>query len=150
MIFFSWLISPWPHLLFWCSLFLLSLFQRALRKHTFILLQCALTIGFIMLFVGLMKLGFAKSRPNLVTNDFRAFPSGHAAIAFGLAGLTRRPVYFLLAMGLTSTRILLGYHDLIDVIVGSLIGVITATMIYSLTCRHRKQIEQAIGLLNLK
>lgn len=102
-----------------------------------------------MLFVGLMKLGVAKSRPDLFANDFRAFPSGHAAIAFGLAGLTRRPLYFLLAIPLVSSRIFLGRHDLIDVFVGALVGLITAIAAYALTVKYRKQIEQAIGLLNL-
>lgn len=96
-----------------------------------------------------MKLAIAKPRPDLTMNDFRSFPSSHAAIAFGIAYLLRRPIYYFLAIPLVSTRILLGRHDLIDVMGGSLVGIAIAALTYYLTLRYQKQIEQAIGLLNL-
>jgi membrane-associated phospholipid phosphatase len=67
-------------------------------------------------------------------HNFHAFPSGHTASAFALAtvlavALDNRPlsVLFLLTAILVGySRIYLGQHFLIDVLFGSLIGVISA------------------------
>ena len=79
----------------------------------------------------------ARSRPGLelgailvgsTTNDSYSFPSGHATIAFAMAVVLShkepkwRRVFYVLAVLISLSRIFLGKHYPIDVIVGGLLG----------------------------
>lgn len=71
-------------------------------------------------------------------HDFNSFPSGHTMTAFALATfvalmLKNRRYSVLLLIGAMLTgisRVYLGHHFLIDIMAGSLVGVIVATGFY--------------------
>ena len=79
----------------------------------------------------------ARSRPGLelgailvgsTTNDSYSFPSGHATIAFAMAVVLSRKepkwwwIFYVLAVLISLSRIFLGKHYPLDVIVGGLLG----------------------------
>ena len=84
--------------------------------------------------------------------DFNSFPSGHTMAAFTLAlfvalFLGNRKYAFWLFVGAFLTglsRIYLGHHFLIDIIVGSLIGTLVALIIYFLFEKYINQDKAVI------
>jgi membrane-associated phospholipid phosphatase len=77
-------------------------------------------------------------------SGFNSFPSGHTTSAFALATLlalfsgskTRGLAFLLIAVGVGYSRIYLGQHFLPDVIAGSVLGTLTAIVIYTLGPRN--------------
>lgn len=80
----------------------------------------------------------------LYPNDY-SFPSGHAASSFGAAILFswyhRKKIYFFLTIAslISFSRIYLGYHYPLDVIIGAILGTcIGYTIIYVWTHLYKK------------
>lgn len=60
-------------------------------------------------------------RPNCPSCSL-GMPSGHAQLAFFLAGYSENPLMFVLASLIAISRVIFGYHTVNQVIVGSIIG----------------------------
>ncbi len=109
----------------------------------------AATLGLIGLApaVVLLKGIFNRPRPTPPTSRWNAsFPSGHAALAFYIAGYhtaayprweVQIPLY-LWAVGVAYSRVYLRRHWPTDVVVGALIGWTAGRLVF----RHRKVLEE--------
>jgi membrane-associated phospholipid phosphatase len=80
------------------------------------------------------------SVPGIEMHSYNSFPSGHTATAFALffslIFIIQNKflvfIFFILAIGVAYSRIYLAQHFPVDVLGGSIIGVITAFSIYPL------------------
>jgi membrane-associated phospholipid phosphatase len=90
----------------------------------------------------LLKSAVGERRPHLPhplieIPHSSSFPSGHAATSFAcatvLAMLTPRaaPFFFVLALAIAYSRLYVGVHWPLDVLVGALIGFVTALLLLS-------------------
>jgi len=69
-----------------------------------------------------------KERPN--KKDKLSFPSGHTATVWYIAGIYNwNPIILLWAISVSYSRIVLSYHDLIDVFAGFIIGTLSSNII---------------------
>lgn len=92
------------------------------KRHAFV--QCVGMLGLIGL-VGALKMAVGKRRPNGADNE--SFPSGHAALAVYVAGMSRwNPWVVSWAALASASRVMLRHHDVVDVSAGAALGAITA------------------------
>ncbi len=133
------------------TLFLLFLFFWFKKKSYFqnrtLYLFSAIALSGII--VDILKVIFGRFRPALFFKEelygfspmhfgslYNSFPSGHSATAFslgvGLALLFPKYRYFfiLFAVLVAFSRVILGFHYLSDIVVGSFIGALTAIYLY--------------------
>lgn len=129
------------------------------RKRNLLLSRRALYLFCVVatagLFVDIVKVISGRFRPTLyfsngwygfdffrLQSDYLSFPSGHSATAIGVAVAlgTIYPAirYPLLAVALciSASRVIISSHYMSDVLVGSLIGGITAAFLYRLYFRQ--------------
>jgi membrane-associated phospholipid phosphatase len=104
----------------------------------------------------LLKLVFGRSRPHLwiehgvytfrlFTNslDFSSFPSEHASVAAALAATfsifvpTYRPTFYLVAIVVACSRVVIGVHYPSDMMAGMLVGLISVSMIAASFRRYK-------------
>lgn len=133
-------------------LLLLSLFLIFRKKDPFIsyqILYLFTAVAISGIFVDIVKIVFARYRPEMLFQHdlygfvgfkmgalFNSLPSGHSATAFALAvGLTfivprYKNFYFSIAILVASSRVILTFHYLSDVLIGSLFGGIIAFILY--------------------
>lgn len=77
-----------------------------------------------------------------------AFPSGHATIAFAMAYLLahneprRRWIFYLLAILISFSRIYLGKHYPLDVLIGSVLGLVIGWAVITLYNKMHGQIKR--------
>lgn len=129
--------------------------QRSLvaaNRALFVLLGCTVA----PFLTDILKLFFGRSRPYLLLEqgiyafrflaadpDFSSFPSEHATIAAAMAATfsmlfrTYRPTFFLVALLVACSRIVLGVHYPSDAIAGMLVGLATISIIEA-AFRHYK------------
>jgi len=108
---------------------------RPAGVHAGLRLACGCTLGALMAQV--LKRTLNRARPSSAIEGFEAlmenpdrfsFPSGHTAAAFGVAvALVGEPAYagslsFTLATGIALSRVYLGAHYPLDVLVGVVLG----------------------------
>lgn len=141
------------------------------------LIDFGLAMGTVAVIVRLLRISFPRARPQRVFEDLVAsgevhvalgeiakkfsFPSGHTAMAFGLATLftiwayrTGAPwkgrltfcVMFLLAIGTGLARIYTAVHFPLDVVAGMTAGIVGPLLIASLTKRWRRRRDAKAGL----
>ncbi len=78
---------------------------------------------------------FTGFLPGLSNFKAQSMPSGDAAIAFAVSVILaqffpkHKVIFYILAIGSAASRVMLGYHYLSDVIVGSLIGYLSAKLV---------------------
>jgi len=121
--------------------------DRARRNMAFLVLLVSILSGTT---VTLVKVGVQRPRPfiaagvptetphesKLTNSDFHSFPSGHTAVAFGLAmSLTLlypqgKVLFFTLASLAGAQRVITQAHYPSDVLAGILVGVITAQLVF--------------------
>lgn len=120
---------------------------RALRDAVFFVVSCL----FVWAIVELIKGTVAFPRPHqyfygvrtlLVYGDFDSFPSLHAAFSFALASIiytqqkTLGILLFIGALLVSFSRVFVGVHFPIDVIVGAVIGGVVPWVLRSITARY--------------
>jgi undecaprenyl-diphosphatase len=85
--------------------------------------------------------------PLILTNypfDY-SFPSGHAATSFAAATILayfdkkRKKLFYLIAVLIAFSRVYLGYHYFLDVIVGAMLGYLISKFILLFYVKHAKQ-----------
>ncbi len=78
---------------------------------------------------------FTGFLPGLSNFKAQSMPSGDAAIAFAISVILahffpkHKIIFYILALGSAISRVMLGYHYLSDVIVGSLIGYLAGQLV---------------------
>jgi len=123
------------------------------RTHNAIFLYCSIATAFIARFVVVSGIRFLYNRPRpfdtlnfvplLEHSSGHSFPSGHAAFFFALAVSVyvynkKAGVWFLAAAGLIAfSRVYVGIHFPLDVIVGAGIGISTAAAVYAYSQKSR-------------
>ncbi len=156
--------DPLYNLIFWGALSLFAVYKRV-KAYSIPFLHTFFSIILLKFFCGVLKIATGRVRPELfiktgaygfsffggVHDSLRSFPSSHAATTFALTYLWihfKRPKHpfipYFIAMLLVSSRLFLGKHYLSDVIVGALVGLLSA----KLSLRCKKKIEQTVGLLD--
>ncbi len=131
------------------ALIVLGILLASLLRRSYGLVFCA-AIGVTYVATELLKLLFAVARPEgaLVTLDSYRFPSLHASIAgafvvsiawhffFRTESVVARALVVLLSVGLIAfvswTRLFLGVHELVDVLVGATLGVSITLLLHAL------------------
>ncbi len=107
---------------------------RALRDALFFVVTCLLVWGIVELIKGSVAFPrphqyFYGVRTLLMYGDFDSFPSLHAAFSFALASIiyaqhkTLGTLLFVGALLVSFSRVFVGVHFPIDVIVGAVIGI---------------------------
>jgi undecaprenyl-diphosphatase len=121
----------------WLALGLvLSLLWRRWHPFVLVLLADAAADGL----AGLLKVAVGVRRPHeahdlLALPHSKSFPSGHSATSFAcatvLAFLVPRaaPLVYVLAAAIAYSRLYVGVHWPTDVIVGAVLGVVTALLL---------------------
>jgi undecaprenyl-diphosphatase len=153
--------TPW----IWAIFFLCTLFVIIYKKNWKEILCVLLAIGLLILLCDQISSGFFKPyfhrfRPThhpdfmnqvKIVFNYRGgsygFISGHATNTFGfatlLALLFRNKLFtftiFLFALLLSYSRIYIGVHFVSDVIVGAVVGVLTAIVVYFLYNQLRRR-----------
>lgn len=131
--------------------FIVAIFLKYPRKEAFyILLTVALLIVFISAATDLTKNYFARLRPNndatvntliriLKNPGTYSFFSGHAASSFSITTLVflflRKRFkwawfFYIWPLLFAASRIFVGVHYPLDIIVGTLVGILTALLFY--------------------
>ncbi len=122
-------------LLIWLILGLMIFYREAKRNHFFWLPFFSAGLLSTLMTNFVLKPFFARIRPPLelgaiilqVTRDF-SFPSGHATFAFAMAKVlsAQEPSWgkwlYLLAVLIALSRVYLGVHYPLDVLIGGLMG----------------------------
>jgi membrane-associated phospholipid phosphatase len=143
------LIDPKYQLFAWPILFF---FFRFIYKKEILGNRCLLmliSISMANLFIEILKILFGRARPELLfshgqygliffnfSNLFASFPSGHACTIGAICGAFTcfYPRLWLpsllLSLILAFTRVILTLHFLSDIIVGLIVGLLTAQWIY--------------------
>lgn len=131
---------------------LFSLFISLRKKFPIVASQMIYLFSAVALsgiVVDIVKIIFARLRPNMlfehdlygfvgfkIGSQFNSLPSGHSATAFALAiGLALlfpryKYLYFIIAIFIASSRVILTFHYLSDVLIGSLFGGLLALLLY--------------------
>lgn len=120
----------------------MGLKRRLIFKKFLFIAILSVTLSLVIVF-GLKNL-FMVERPcipclgeidcNPYCETDSSFPSGHAAIAFAGFGsiflVFRRKPVLILPIIVAMSRVLLGVHTAIDVVAGSLIGIVICWVVY--------------------
>jgi len=128
------------------------LFVREERRDRRFFMPIAATLIACLIFVeGLIKYFVARPRPDLADGariigwaQWFSFPSSHAAISWGLAVIMGRYeprgwiLWYTLAGLISLSRIYLGVHFPLDVLVGSIIGGGIGWIAYGYFASHRQ------------
>lgn len=115
----------------------------------FVLIQIVLAASLSILVTSGMKFYFDEPRPCEGLEDCPespSFPSRHAAAAFSIATIfviwSKNSIYralsIILAAGIAYWRIFAFYHTLEDVIVGAIVGVALAVVVYYVVKSKKK------------
>jgi membrane-associated phospholipid phosphatase len=145
--------GDWPELMLY-GVFGLGISLIAQRRHLFKLFVCMMIAATISgAVVNSVRLVTGRARPNnteavrewnglwngneflLFKNKYHSFPSGHTGAAFAFFGVppfaNRRDWWpLLLAAGIGWSRIYLNVHHLSDVVVGAIVGLIIAAIVW--------------------
>ena len=125
-----WIVTHLGSTLFW--LFFSALLWLSKRKEEAILLASAVIIGGLLFLP--LKILLPRARPFhlvstrvLAVEDGSSFPSGHAKNVFSAAavlGVTRKRMllFYTLAFIVSVSRVYIGVHWPLDVIIGALLG----------------------------
>jgi len=156
------LITIFGDLQFWVgaaltALILLFAVPKKHRKYmawlVFLVLP-AVTTGYVIGYV--LKLIFRIPRPcvglSTCPGGF-SFPSGHATVIFAAASVLmfhyknkKLGVFFLILSVLVATsRVMLGFHRVEDVLVGSIIGIIVGIFIQKAYKNYHNKIKRVIA-----
>jgi membrane-associated phospholipid phosphatase len=151
--FLSWW-GDWPELMLFGGIGLGLAWLARSRVVCKILLCMMLAATISGVVVGSVRLLTGRARPNnreatqqwnglwrgreflLFKNGYHSFPSGHTAAAFAFFGILffanrrHRPWALLAAAGIGWSRIYLNVHHLSDVMVGALVGLTTAFLVW--------------------
>ena len=130
--------------LIWIIILVLLIVFEEKRHKKFIwsFFSSILASSFLINFV--LKNLFSRPRPTdlmtsfnyLCPSDF-SFPSGHAAVSFSAAYILskydpkRAKIYYTIAVLVSLSRIYLGCHFLLDILVGGLIGLLIGKVAYA-------------------
>ncbi|MEK7078726.1 MAG: phosphatase PAP2 family protein [Patescibacteria group bacterium] len=129
---------------------LLILFEEK-RNHIFLLYFIGGCSSTYLLVNNVLKNIFMRPRPFLTNScpqDF-SFPSTHAATAFAAAAMLsyfdkkRGGLYYFVAFLISFSRIYLGCHYLLDVIIGGLTGYLIVKIILFAKLSYRKKMLSA-------
>ncbi len=143
-------ITPPLQLILWPAAYLICLIIKK-RKYMYITLLLSFSLWFGTFFARILKYSVGRARPSYflqdpsksfkplsITPHFDAMPSGHAVIAFAIAGVASlffpkgRIFYLLLAFIFSFTRVLLRKHFLSDILMGGCIGLVAVILSYFL------------------
>lgn len=141
--FFSLSVTPELHISLSCTLLFASLVAQKIKINRLFLLRYSILCLSLFALCTFLKFGIGRARPLLLIQDgvfgfffhslsdqFRSFPSSHAAFSFAFAALLGRTrSLLLLATSLSLLRVLANKHFLSDVVVGGLIGFELALLI---------------------
>ncbi len=139
--------SPPAHLIFWPALCIYLYFKKS--NSTYFFLQVSIVQMITSGVIQILKVIIGRTRPDLLFSNelytfhpmnfehqYHSFPSGHAVTIFGLA-LSFSYLYprikiplALTAALLASTRILLTYHYLSDILGGALLAFIVVHTVH--------------------
>lgn len=127
------------------SVFLIILEEKRDKRFIFSMAS-SLTITYIV--VTVLKVIIARPRPPhfvpICPQDF-SFPSLHAALSFCAATILsrfdkkRRTLYYTGAALITYSRVFLGCHYLLDIVIGSLVGLSASLFILKNTLSETKK-----------
>lgn len=119
----------------WLCIGLLLFLREEKKDHRFFVPLIAVVFGCFIVVEGLLKYLFARPRPGadigaIVVGgaSWFSFPSSHAAISWAMAVVLSRYeprwsiLFYILAATISFSRIYLGVHYPVDVLVGSFIG----------------------------
>lgn len=153
------LLTPWLATFFIKNNWLSSLARSVLLKWSYYKEMLVVAFGSAVisrfLFVNIIRYFYYDPRPFLVLPDIHqlidhettsSFPSGHASFYFALAAgvyLYNKKAgwWYLASAGLIGfARIFIGVHWPLDILVGAILGVITAVII-----KHLKQKFPKVG-----
>jgi undecaprenyl-diphosphatase len=141
---FVWLSRIGSHGLVWLVLALVvAVVQRRAMSFVFVALAVLAADGL----ANLLKVAVGEHRPSdtnpLVSMPHsNSFPSGHSATAFAgataLSILVPRaaPAFYVLALAIAYSRLYVGVHYPLDVVVGAAIGVATALLLRAIARRR--------------
>lgn len=135
--FFSFFSMKGGSILIWIVIIvLLIIFEEKINKK--FIIYFAISLITTALVVNVIKNFIHRPRPQLISNvcplDF-SFPSAHAATAFAAAGVLtyfdkkRKWFYYTVAVLIFYSRIYLGCHYFLDVIIGAIIGYIISQVL---------------------
>ncbi|OGK62671.1 hypothetical protein A2334_00465 [Candidatus Roizmanbacteria bacterium RIFOXYB2_FULL_38_10] len=127
-------------------MFFLIIFEE-IKKHVFIL-YFSLGNGLTWILTEIiLKNIFMRQRPmitDICPTDF-SLPSTHASTAFASAVILssfdkkRRYLYYLVASLISYSRIYLGCHYFLDIVVGGLVGAVIAQIVLHIDISYRKK-----------
>jgi membrane-associated phospholipid phosphatase len=119
--------------------------DRVRTDRGMFILGCGVVAGFV---AAKLKVIFGRSPPDVLLSDgdygfhffnggvgFDSFPSGHAAMAAGIAGAvsiiwpTHRRVFIGLAVIVAASRFIIGAHYLSDALLGFAVGLVTVVLL---------------------
>ncbi len=114
-------------ILIWMAIIvLLIIFEEKINKKFILYFLVALGITSIVVFG--LKNTVKRARPTTVCEKDFSFPSAHAATAFAAATIftyfdkKRKGLYYTIAVLISYSRIYLGCHYFLDVVVGAFLG----------------------------
>jgi membrane-associated phospholipid phosphatase len=147
--------GDWPEFMVAGGLLLVVAFLMHWRKVLRLVLYMMLASTIAGALVNSVRVTSGRPRPNakeipeawyglwrggqflLFKNKYHSFPSGHTAAAFGFFGILAfaRPrfgwLFFLVAFAIGWARVYIGAHHLSDVLIGSLVGLFVAWLIWT-------------------
>ena len=139
----------------WLSLTVTVAIQQKKRAESIVLTTVS-AIVFSFLAMTALKLLLRQPRPtsnfefqisNFCPTDF-SFPSGHASTSFAASFVLaqfdpkRKWFYFVLAGLISYSRLYLGCHHVIDVVVGTILGVIISLFLLKITTNQSKPVAK--------
>lgn len=137
--FFSFFSLIGSYAVIWlCLGIVLMIFEELRHRRYVITLVGALTLTLLVTYA--MKIIFERARPVDIfavspacPTDF-SFPSAHASLAFAGAytlshfDRKRSPLYYSIALIISYSRIFLGCHFFLDIVVGAILGYIISLL----------------------